>query len=601
MRHLVGGGVCLSLLVLGGLGLGCQRANPSDGAPAEDSSPPWFVDVTEELGLDFVHDAGPLGGYFMPQQVGSGAALFDFNNDGRLDIYLLQNGGPNSGSTNRLFMQLPNGHFEDVSAGSGLDIAGYNMGVAVGDFNNDGWPDLLVTQYGGVKLFVNNHNGTFTDVTEQAGINHPTWGTSAAFFDYDRDGWLDLVIVDYVDYDPTWPCHGPNGGEDYCAPKTFHGRVSRLFHNLGPATAPAGSGGTPVPAVRFEDVTEVSGLGRVPGPGLGVLCADFDGDGWPDIFIANDGQPNRLWMNQHDGTFKEEAVSRGVAYNAMGQAQAGMGIALGDVDGDGLLDLYVTHLSEETNTLWRQDPRGLFQDQTAGAGLLKPCWRGTGFGTVLADFDHDGALDLAVVNGRVSAQSDVQDWSLGPFWSRYGDRNQLFANDGQGRFRDISPQNAPFCGRTNVARGLARGDIDGDGAQDLLVTAIGGRARLFRNVAPRRGHWLQIRAFDPVLGRDALGTEVRVRAGGRTWVRWLHPAESYLCSSEPRAHFGLGSADRVDAIDVVWPDGTRETFPGCPADQRLELQKGKGSPAKNDLGGSGAHRNLPRISSLSHG
>jgi hypothetical protein len=579
MKHVVIGILSSILLGVALLGLGCQRRDSAAREPEVPVNPPWFEDVTEELGLHFVHDAGPVGAYFMPQQVGSGAALFDFNNDKRLDIYLLQNGGPN-GQKNRLFQQMRDGRFQDVSEGSGLDIAGYNMGVAVGDVNNDGWPDVLVTQYDGIKLFLNNGNGTFTDVTQEAGLSNPAWGTSAAFFDYDRDGWLDLVVVNYVDYDPTWPCKGPDGTPDYCAPKTFHGRVSRLFHNLGPQPPPRN--GEQVPRVRFEDVTESSGLSRVPGPGLGVLCADFDGDGWPDIFIANDGAANHLWINQKDGTFKEQAVQRGVAFNAMGQAQAGMGVALGDVYGDGLFDLFVTHLHEETNTLWKQGPRGLFRDETARAGLLAPAWRGTGFGTLLADFDHDGALDLAIVNGRVAARRTAVDESLGPFWSKYGDRNQLFAGDGRGRFQDISPHNTPFSGYDNVGRGLVRGDIDGDGAQDLLVTSIGGPARLFRNVAPKRGHWLVVRAFDPALNRDALGAEVRVWTDGKTKKRvaWLHPAESYLCSSEPCAHFGLGPADKIDAIEVLWPDGARETFPGVAADRRVELCKGDGCPAE---------------------
>jgi len=535
------------------------------------------LDITEKAGLHFVHDVGPTGSYFMPEQVGSGAALFDFNGDGRLDIYLLQNGGPNSRSTNRLYQQMPGNRFEDVSEGSGLDFAGHNMGVAVGDVNNDGRPDVLVTQFIGLKFFLNKGNGKFTEATREAKLSNPGWGSSAAFFDYDRDGWLDLIVVNYVDYDRTWPCKGAYGKQDYCAPKTFHGRVSRLFHNLGgdlPTTET-----TKGSWKGFEDVTERSGLGRVPGPGLGVVCADFNGDNWPDIFIANDGAPNRLWINQKNGKFNEEAIVRGVAYNGMGQAQAGMGIAAGDVDGDGLLDLFVTHLGEETNTLWRQGPPGLFQDQTTKAGLINPSWRGTGFGTLLADFDHDGALDLAVVNGRVSANTRTEDWSLGPFWSRYGEQNQLFRGDGQGRFESISRYNKALCGPLNVARGLVRGDIDGDGAPDLLVTTVAGPARLFHNVAPRRGHWLQVRAFDPLRRRDALGAEVRVRAGGRTRFCLLHPAESYLCSSEPCAHFGLGAADRVEEIIIVWPDGSRETFEGCAVDQRLLLQKGRGRPA----------------------
>jgi enediyne biosynthesis protein E4 len=555
---------------------GCG-AKPSGSAPASvPLGPEWFADVTDEVGLDFVHQAGPTETYFMPQQVGSGAAIFSLDAQGTRAIYLLQNAGPGTGVTNRLYRQLPNGHFEDVSKGSGLDIDGYSMGVAVGDVNNDGLADVLVTQYGGgARLFLNQGQGKFLEVTKEAGLSNPGWGTSAAFVDYDRDGYLDLVVVNYVDYDPTWPCQAPNGKPDYCSPKTFHGRVSRLFHNLG------GKGrdsipGSATPGVRFEDVTEPSGLGSKPGPGLGVVCADFDGDGWPDIFIANDGAANHLWMNQRDGTFREQAVQCNVALNGMGQAQAGMGVALGDVNGDGLFDLFVTHLTEETNTLWRQGPRGQFRDATVLANLAAPAWRGTGFGTLLADFDNDGAPDLAIVNGRVAARTHVQDESLGPFWSRYGDRNQLFHNDGTGKFRDISPRNSAFCGRMNAGRGLVRCDFDGDGGVDLLVTAIAGRARLFRNITPARGHWVQIRAVDPELHRDALGSEVRLRAAGRTRVCWLQSAESYLCSSEPVAHFGLGPTAEFDAIEVTWPGGSVEEFAGGPADRKITVEKGKG-------------------------
>jgi hypothetical protein len=587
----------------------CHRDIPN--ATLAPKTPPWFEDVTDKVGLNFVHDAGPSGSYFFPQIMGSGAALFDFNNDGRLDIYLLQNGGPGSASTNRLFRQEPDGRFTDVTAGSGLDVAGYGMGVAIGDVNNDGWRDVLITEYGRARLFLNNGNGTFTDITQEAGLDNPHWGTSACFVDYDRDGWLDLVIVNYVNYATARPCADAAGTRDFCGPSSFAGTVTKLYRNLGigrgarrkevarlwggevvsDGRAPPHHHTTTSPLrsalPRFKDVTVESGLGQLPGPGLGVICADFNGDHWPDIFVANDGQPNRLWINQHDGTFKEEAIVRGIAFNAVGKAEANMGVALADVDGRGLLDVFVTHLTEETNTLWRQGPRGLFQDQTAGAGLARPRWRGTGFGAVLADFDLDGTPDLALVNGRVKRmplfgdQISV-DAMLAPFWIPYAERNQLFVNNGEGRFRDISLDNGTFCGTGGVARGLACGDVDGDGGLDLLATTLAGRTRLYRNVAPRRGHWLLVSALDPALQRDAYGAEITVLSGTRRWLGWINPGYSYCCSNDPRAHFGLGQVERVDAIYVVWPDGAEESFPGGPVDRLVVLRKGEGKQGDSE-------------------
>jgi hypothetical protein len=571
------------------LSFGC-RARTSAPAPVAPAEAPWFQDITAKAGLSFIHDAGRAGQQFLPEIIGSGAAFFDYDHDGRLDILLLQNGGPGSHSTNRLFHQEPDGRFRDVTAGSGLDVAGYGMGVAVGDVNNDGWPDVLVTEYGRLRLFLNNGNGTFTDITKEAGLDSPLWGTSASFVDYDRDGWLDLVVVNYVLYDPASWCADPDGRKEYCGPSAFPGTVTKLYRNLGSAAQSAERGarsagsGAPRSALRaprFKDVTLESGLGRQPGPGLGVFCADFNGDHWPDIFVANDGKPNHLWINQRNGTFKEEAVERGLAYNCLGHAEANMGIAIGDVDGDGLFDLFVTHLTDEMNTLWAQGPRGLFQDRTAAVGLTRPRWRGTGFGTVLIDFDHDGALDLAVVNGRVKRAPPAHVHAeakavLGPHWSAYAERNQLFVNDGKGRFRDVTLSNPSFCAAPGIYRGLACGDIDNDGAIDLLVTAVAGPARLYRNVAPKRGHWLLVRAVDPALHRDAYGAEITVHAAGRSWMRWINPGYSYLCSNDPRAHFGLGQAERVDAIEVIWPDGSEETFPGRPADQLVVLRKGEG-------------------------
>jgi hypothetical protein len=559
--------------------LGCRQ---SGGTPAAGGAagPPWFADVTQDVGLHFTHDAGPVADlrYFMPQIVGSGAALFDFDGDGRLDIYLVQNGGPH-GAKNCLFRQGPDGRFTDVSAGSGLDVAGYGMGVAVGDVNNDGRPDVLLTEYGGARLFLNRGDGTFADITKEAGLDNPLWGTSAAFVDYDRDGWLDLVVVNYVDYNPFKPCSDRHGGQDYCQPAAFPGSVTRLYRNQGSADRKL---------VRFEDMTVKAGLASRAVPGLGVVCADFTGDGWPDIFVANDGQPNCLWVNRQDGTFAEEALTRGLAYNAQGAAQANMGIALGDVDGDGLFDVYVTHLTWETNTLWRQGPRGLFRDRTGAARLLDPHAQATGFGAVLADFDQDGAPDLAVVNGRVVRKDSSTTMRPDSFWEPYGEPNQLFANDGSGRFRAVSSANAAFCGTPAVGRGLACADVDGDGALDLLVTNLAGPARLYRNVAPNRGHWLLVRALDPAAGgRDAYGAEVTVHANGRRWTGFINPGYSYLCSNDPRAHFGLGETGSVESIHVRWPDGKQEVFPEQAADRVVVLRKGEGRRGDTGTRGHG--------------
>ncbi len=560
----VAGPLLLALLLASA---GCSP-KPTTTAPDDADGPVWFEDVTNSVGLDFVHDPGPTDSYFMPQSMGSGAA-FLHDGDGTLYLYLIQNAGPESKSVNRLYRREKDGTFKDVTEGSGLGVAGYGMGVAVGDVNNDGRPDVLLTEYGRIRLFLNLGGGKFEDATAEAGLSDPLWAASAAFLDYDRDGLLDLVVVNYLDYDPKRDCLSPEGKKDYCGPNMFPGTCSKLFHNLGPVEA---KDGKPAARVRFEDVSFASGIGRLAGPGLGVACADFDGDGWPDIFVSDDGQPNRLWINRHDGTFKDEAASRGVALTSMGKAFAGMGVAVGDTDGDGLFDLYVAHLGSETNTLWKQGPRGQFRDRTVDSGLTTSRWRGTGFGAVMADFALDGSLDAAVVNGRTVRGGQAHDTGIG-FWETYAERNQLFANDSSGKFRDVSPSNKAFCGYQNVGRGLACDDFDGDGAPDLLATSIGGRARLFHNVAPNRGHWLKVRAFDPRRHRDAYGAEVRIRAGGREQLRLVNPAQSYLCSNSPLALFGLGKATKVDSIEVTWPDGKRQEFDGGDADRTIEVHE----------------------------
>jgi hypothetical protein len=311
-------------------------------------------------------------------------------------------------------------------------------------------------------------------------------------------------------------------------------------------------------------------------PGLGVVCADFNDDGWDDIFVANDQEPNRLWINRHDGTFADEALARGVALNGLGRAGASMGTAWGDIHADGLADLFVTKLDVETHTLWRQGPAGLFKDGTIDANLAR-AKRSTGFGTALADFDLDGDLDLAYVNGRVFAGPPADNRRLPAFWRRYAEPNALLNNDGQGRFQSIAAENQSFCGTAEVARSLCTGDIDNDGDLDMLVTTTAGPARLYRNVAPRKGHWLLVRAVDPAHNRDAYGAVVTIKAGERTWQRLINPGASYQCSHDLRAHFGLGNAKHIDEIRVRWPEGGEEVFAGGDADRLVMVRRGEGS------------------------
>jgi hypothetical protein len=551
------------LAVIAGACVDSEETRPAQ----PDDAPPWFADDAAAARLDFVNDPGPAGSYFMPQSMGNGAAFIDYDQDGRLDVYLLNGAPAGSTSTNRLYHQEADGKFRDATAGSGLDVSGLCTGVAVGDVDNDGWPDVVLSEFGGLKLFRNTGAGRFEDATPGSGLANLWWGTSCGFLDFDRDGWLDLVVANYVDLDPTVLCYSRDGQRDFCGPKEFRGTPTLLFRNA--------SAGTDPPQPKFEDVTGPSGLGSLPGPGLGVLCADFDHDGWDDIFIANDQQPNRLWINRQGKTFEDEAVLRGLAVNSLGASAANMGIAWGDVDASGQPDVFVTHLDLESHTLWKQDPAGLFLDRTAETDLNQMP-RTTGFGTVLGDFDLDGDLDLAYVNGHVFRGEPAEGSGLPDFWRPYAQRNTLCENDGAGRFSLRDSPSEAFGAEANVGRSLCYGDVDNDGDLDLLAAPTAGPVQLWRNVVPRRGHWVLVRALDPELKRDAYGAVVTITAGKRQWQRLVNPASSYQCSNDPRAHFGLGDAATVESIRVRWPTGETEIFPGGQVDRQVELRRGEG-------------------------
>jgi hypothetical protein len=542
----------------------------------------FFQEATQSSGIDFQHWCGDGGHYFFPEVMGSGIALLDYDRDGNLDIFAVQGMSPaatpdrSAGLTpsanSRLYRQVSARQFEDVTGSAGLeDHEPYGMGVAVGDVNNDGWPDLYVSKYGDDRLWL-NREGTFQDVTTAAGIDNPRWGTSCCFVDYDRDGWLDLFVVNYVDYFPSQRCAAANGNEDYCHPSRFNGSPARLFRNVSGA-ASVGQVVTP----RFEDVSLETGVDLAVGPGLGVLPADWNADAWPDLYVANDALANFLWVNQAGQRFLDDAIPAGAAYDAAGKPQSSMGVAAGDVDGDRRRDLFMTHLDGEYSTLYLQVTTGQFEDQTAKKGLARPTIPTTGFGTALLDLDLDGDLDLVIGNGRVRRRDGIAAAEGAEFWQSYSERNQILVNDGQGSFSEIGPGKDAFLAEPHVTRGLAVGDLDNDGDLDLVTSEVNGPARIFLNVAERRGSWLSVRALELQHGqRDALGAVVTVTAGSKSWQRDVQPAFSYLSSSDPRAHFGLGKVDKYDAIEVLWPDGSRERFPAGEVNRQVTLRHGAG-------------------------
>jgi hypothetical protein len=573
-----------SFFVLLAVAAGCSSRGASPSPASAPAATEWFTDKAKESGLDFVHFNGMSGEFYYPEIMPPGVALFDYDNDGDLDVFIVQGqmlGKKPIGAARpqprgplplkgRLFRNdlqvAADGtrtvRFTDVTEASGIVTRGYAMGVATGDFNNDGCVDLYVTALGRNQLFRNNCDGTFTDVSKASHTDDDGWSISAAFVDYDRDGWLDLFVGNYLNYslEANIHCFSMSGSLDYCPPHVYRPHPSHLYHNNRDGT--------------FTDVTVAAGMSREFGPALGVSTADFNNDGWIDIYVANDGQPNQLWINQHDGTFKNTALLSGAALSPEGEAKSSMGIDAGDFDNDGDEDLFVTELTGQGHDLYVNDGSGVFEDRSARAGTRLPSLPFTGFGTGWFDFDNDGWLDVVTVNGSVTQNIDALARNE-PFSLQQ--RKQIFRNLGNGQFEDVTKQAGAVFQIPEVSRGLAFGDIDNDGDVDLVVGNDSGPIRLLINNVGNRKHWMGLRLVGGTPGRDMVGARVAVtRADGVTLWRRSRADGSYASASDPRVLVGLGDSIKPSNVRVIWPDGRSEEWADVVVDRYTTLREGAG-------------------------
>jgi hypothetical protein len=539
---------------------------------------PKFIEASSALGISFRNVAAHTSKKYLIETMAPGVALFDYDNDGRLDIFVV-NGAPLSDPTpkqtiprkteskywNRLYHQERDGTFEDVTEKAGLEGVGYGMGVAVGDYDNDGYEDLYVTAYGGNKLYHNNGDGTFTDVTDKAGVGGSGWSTSAAWVDLDGDGLLDLVVLRYLtwDFDDIWCGEHKEGHRAYCHPDYFKPVAPLVYHNDGNG--------------HFTAVSEKIGLAK-PGKGLGIAIADYDRDGHIDLFVANDSMPEFLYHNKGDGTFKEVALESGVAVDGDGHTFAGMGVDFADYNNDGLPDLVITDLASQMYALYRNNGQGIFTYESYPSGLGRMTMAHSGWGVRLLDYDNDGWKDLLIAQGH-----DLDTIELTSPNVRYREPMLLARNTGRG-FEDVSSEAGSVFREAWVGRGMAIGDIDNDGRVDAVVTTNDGPLYVLHNATPTPNHWLILKLVGHRSNRDAIGAEVRVVTGKTTQVATVTTASSYLSSSDKRVHFGLGTETLAAAIEIRWPSGIRQALKNIRADQILQVDEPSGSTRKETSG-----------------
>lgn len=556
-----------------------------------------FKDIAEESGLIFTHYNGMTGKLYLPEIMGSGAALFDFDNDGDLDVFIVQGKvlEPNVKPEKTIFpwanSEPPIGRlfrndltinadgsrtikFTDVTKKSGIVADGYGYGVATGDVNNDGFVDLYICNLESNKLFLNNGDGTFSDATAKSKTNDPRWSIGASFFDYDKDGWLDLMVINYADFDVknTPNCYAPTTARDYCGPKAFQQVGNSLFHNKGDGT--------------FENVTKPSGISEDFGHGLGIVAADFNDDNWIDIYVANDGDPNNLWINQKNGKFENEGFFSGSAVNQEGKSEASMGVDAGDFNQDGTEDLFITHLIEETHTLYKNTGGAIFEDITSRSQLSLPDGRLTGFGTAFFDYDNDCLLDIFIANGSVKLVKIIKRPGNEIILDErfpLGQLNQLFQNKGNEKFEEVSANAGDVFGLSEVSRGAAFGDIDNDGDTDILVINNNGKARLLLNQIGNKNHWLGLKLIGKDRKRDALGSKIEIFISVKNILRRRVKTDgSYSSAHDPRVLVGLGKNEKIEKVRVTWASGQIEEWKSLPIDKYSTLMEGSAikSPSK---------------------
>jgi hypothetical protein len=541
--------------------------------PARYSGPLQFTDVTAAAGIHFKHNSGAVGKKYLPETVGSGCAFLDYDNDGFQDILIINSmswPGDKSAKPSypALYHNNHNGTFTDVTKEAGLAVEMYGLGCAVGDYDNDGLPDIYITCLGPNHLFHNLGNGKFADVTQKAGVGDRGFSTSAVWFDYDNDGKLDLFVCNYVDWaiDKDLHCTLDGKNKSYCTPESYKGQSPTLYHNKGDGT--------------FEDVTKQAGLYDPACKSLGVALLDFDGDGKIDLFVSNDTQPNKLYKNNGNGTFTDVAVSAGVAFSEAGTARAGMGVDAADYDGSGRQSLIIGNFSNEMMALYHNEGTGLFIDEGPTSTIGKATLLTLTFACFFFDYDLDGLLDIVAIDGHVA--DDIN--SVQPKVT-YAEPPHLFRNLGQKKFEEITSKVGPGFGRPIVGRGAAYADFDNDGDLDLLITTNNGPAYLFRNDGGNQNNFLRVKAVGTVSNRDAIGAKVSVKlASGAELRNMVRGGSSYCSQSELVLTFGLGKADKVSRVEVAWPSGRKDVVSDVIANQLVTIQEGKGLVSGQPIG-----------------